>query len=69
MPKHKSYFIKGGLYSPDMLMMIAMVSHLGLVTPVELKRYLDGDRGDAYNILCELVKASYPAYRASRKSG
>lgn len=66
MPKHKTYFLKGGLYSTELLEVIAMVAHLGLVTPLELKRYLDGDRQDAYNILCELVKANAPSYRANR---
>lgn len=59
--KPKTYFIKGGLYTGRMIEAIAMAIHLEAITPIELKRYLDGEHNDAYNLLCELIRAKYNA--------
>jgi hypothetical protein len=65
--KAKTYYIKGGLYSVDMIRAMAIASHLQLLSPLELKRYLDGDKTDAYNILIDLIEANAESYRANRK--
>lgn len=65
--KAKTYYIKGGLYNVDMIRAMAIVTHLQLLSPLELKRYLDGDKTDAYNILTDLIEANAESYRANRK--
>ncbi len=60
------YYIPGGLYTPELVEVMAMAVHLKLVKPIELKKYLEGDKDDTYNILCELIKANSASYRAKR---
>ncbi len=66
--KASKYYLPGGLYSKELIEAIGMVVFLGLVKPIELKKYLEGNKDDTYNILCELIKANAPAYRAKRQA-